>query len=90
MEQMEGYATYTEGIRDVDEVMIPLWGAPPAGKLFDKRLSAAMEELGAGRIDVAPAVWFIKQGMHDCLIGIQVDDLLLSASTGGFRILAYK
>ena len=53
------------------------------------RLVAACEELGANRIDVAPATWYLKQGVHDCLIGIQVDDLLLCASTGGFAILAY-
>ena len=38
---------------------------------------------------MAPATWYLKQGIHDCLIGIQVDDLLLCASTGGFAILAY-
>ena len=89
MEQMDGYETYTDGIRDVDEVMVPLWGAPPSGKLFDKELAAALVALGAKQIDVAPATWLLKQGGHDCIIGIQVDDLLLSASTGGFVLLEY-
>ena len=89
MEQMDGYETYTEGVRDVDEVMVPLWGAPPSGKLFDKQLAAALVATGAKQIDVAPATWLIKQGGHDCIIGIQVDDLILSASTGGFVLLDY-
>ena len=72
MEQMDGYETYTDGVRDVDEVMVPLWGAPPSGKLFDKELAAALVATGAKQIDVAPATWLIKQGGHDCVIGIQV------------------
>ena len=66
-------------MQDVYEVMLPLWGAPPSGQLFDQRLTTVMkEEMGAVPVDIARGVWTIRNENSEALIGIQVDDLLIS------------
>ena len=89
MEQMSNFRTYTDGVLDVDEVMLPLWGAPPSGQLFNMCVVKAFKELGAIQCPVAAPLWRIDQGDHNCLIGIQVDDFLLSATKGAHDLLLY-
>ena len=82
--QLLGFETFTDGIQDCDEVVVPLWGAPPSGQIYDEKfVKIATEKCGFTQIQVNRSMYMARRGAAIALMGVQVDDFLIGITCSG-------